>query len=74
MHESLKGGWKAIEYLPARRYDWDKKKTIWRYQPNKPRRMIESPFLHQSVYDRMAAIPDYRPASLPSGHAFATEN
>ena len=74
MHESLKGGWKLIEYLPARRYDWEKKKTVWRYQPNKPRRMLESPFLHQSVLDRMAAKPDYRPPSLPGNHGFPTEN
>jgi hypothetical protein len=74
IHESLQNGWKAIEYLPARRYDWDKKKTIWRYQPGKPRRMIESPFLHQSVLDRMAAVPEYRPPSLRPDHNFPTEN
>lgn len=73
MHESLKGAWKAIEYLPARRYNWAKKKTIWRYQPNKPRRMLESPFLHRSVLDRMAKMPDYRPPSLPKNHEFPTE-
>jgi hypothetical protein len=74
IHESLQNGWKAIEYLPARRYDWGKKKTIWRYQPGKPRRMIESPFLHQSVLDRMAAMPEYRPPSLRPDHNFPTEN
>ena len=74
MHESLQGGWRVIEYLPARRYAWDKKKTLWRYQPNKPRRMIESPFLHRSVLDRMAAISDYRPANLPQIHEFPTED
>lgn len=67
IHESLKGAWKAMEYLPARRYDWKLKKTIWRYQPNKPRTMIESPFLHQSVLERMKARPEYRPPSLPPG-------
>jgi uncharacterized protein (DUF2235 family) len=74
MHESLQSGWKAIEYLPARRYDWNKKKTVWRYQPNKPRRMIQSPFLHKSVLDRMNAMPDYHPPSLPQNHQFPTED
>ena len=73
MHNSLQGGWKAIEYLPARRYDWDRKKTLWRLQPNKPRRMIESPVLHRSVVDRTAAMPGYRPASLPPNTEFPIE-
>ncbi len=65
IHESLDGAWKAVEYLPARRFDWKTKKTIWRYQPNKPRTMLESPVLHRSVLDRMKARPEYRPLALP---------
>lgn len=67
IHESLEGAWKAMEYLPARRFDWKTKRTIWRYQPNKTRMMLESPFLHRSVLERMKAKPDYRPPSLPPG-------
>jgi uncharacterized protein (DUF2235 family) len=66
-HESLAGAWKAMEYLPARRFDWTSRKTVWRYKPNKPREMRESPFLHRSVLQRMGANPEYRPASLPRG-------
>jgi len=66
IHESLAGAWKAIEYLPARRFDWEKKKTIWRYQPNKPRTMVESPILHRSVIDRFNAGLDYHPLCLKS--------
>lgn len=65
IHESLSGAWKSIEYLPARRFDWKTKKTNWRYQPNKPRTMLESPFLHRSVLLRMKAKPEYRPLALP---------
>ena len=65
IHESLTGAWKAMEYLPARRFDWDKKKTIWRYQPNKSRTMRESPVLHRSVLERSKAFDDYRPPGLP---------
>jgi uncharacterized protein (DUF2235 family) len=72
--ESLKGAWGLMEYLPARRYDWAKKKTLWRYQPKKPRRMIESPYLHQSVLDRIAGVPGYSPPSLPGDHQFPTES
>jgi uncharacterized protein (DUF2235 family) len=73
IHKSLKDGWWALEYLPARRYDWERKKTIWRYQPNKPRRMLQSPFLHQSVLTRMAAIREYRPPSIPLHQQFPME-
>lgn len=59
-NESLKGAWKLMEYLPARRFDWDLKKTVWRYKPNKPRTMRELPMLHQSVKDRLAAGLKYR--------------
>jgi len=64
IHESLTGAWKAMEYLPARRFDWKLKKTIWRYQPNKPRTMVESPFLHRSVINRINAGLGYDPKSL----------
>jgi uncharacterized protein (DUF2235 family) len=69
IHESLEGAWKAMEYLPARRFDWKIKKTIWRYQPNKPRTMLESPVLHRSVLVRMKANPEYRPSALPPDYA-----
>lgn len=74
IHESLEGAWHAIEYLPARRYDWKLKQTVWRYQPNKPRTMIESPTLHRGVITRMNANPDYRPPALPAGNNFPIED
>jgi uncharacterized protein (DUF2235 family) len=66
IHESLDGAWKGMEYVPARRYDWKLKKTIWRYQPNKSRTMIESPILHRSVQVRYDAMAEYRPPGLPA--------
>jgi len=65
IHESLDGAWKAMEYFPARRFDWKIKKTIWRYQPTKSRTMIESPILHRGVLERMKAKPEYHPPALP---------
>ncbi len=72
-HVSLRRGWWVIEYLPARRNDWGRKKTRWRYEPNKQRMMREAPFLHQSVLTRMQALRHYRPPSLPPDHGFPTE-
>lgn len=74
MHVSLQGGWRVIEYLPALRYDWSRKKTAWRFQPNKPRTMLESPILHRSVLTRMEKCPGYRPPSLPAQQNFPTED
>ena len=65
IHDSLKGAWKAIEYLPALRYSWRKQESVWRYRPNKARTMAASSvYLHQSLIDRMREIPEYHPASL----------
>ena len=67
LHESLAGKWKAVEYLPARRYDWKRHKTRWRFQPNKPRdTRITKAYLHMSVVERLAADPAYRPTPLPN--------
>lgn len=64
IHESLKGAWWILEFLPARRYNWEKLKTIWRFSPNKERTPIESPIRHQSISDRMAQKKEYRPTNL----------
>lgn len=69
IHESLSGVWHAMEYLPAKRFNWATKETEWRYKPNQPRTMLESPAIHRSVIDRMRAISDYHPACLPIGMA-----
>ena len=66
LHESLTGAWNVLEYLPARRYNWDKHETEWRYQPKKPRRMnVTKAYLHQSVLDRVNRDRSYWPAPLP---------
>jgi uncharacterized protein (DUF2235 family) len=74
IHESLAGGWRAVEYLPARRYNWDRHETEWRYQPNKPRRTnVTKAYLHKSVLDRVANVGSYWPASLPTTTVEALE-
>jgi uncharacterized protein (DUF2235 family) len=73
-HESLVGLWNALEYIPARRFNWKTHTTGWRYEPKKPRTMIESPFIHRSVRDRMRDDATYRPANLPENDSFPTED
>lgn len=68
MHESLKGAWKVMEYLPARRFNWakDKRRNEWRWKPNKPREMgVTRVYLHKSTIDRIEKCSGYWPASLP---------
>ncbi len=66
-HDELaKAGWKAMEYLPARRYNWTTGKTEWRYKPNKPREAgVTKAYLHQGVIDRIKGRQGYWPAALP---------
>jgi hypothetical protein len=67
IHDELdKVGWKAVEVIPANRYNWSTKKTEWRWQPNKPRTLREGAILHQSVLDRISANGAYRPPALPT--------
>jgi uncharacterized protein (DUF2235 family) len=69
-HESLKGGWRFVELIPVRRFDWATQTHKWRWPLGTPRnveRNAAAPevFLHQSVLDRIKGRPDYRPANLP---------
>ncbi|WP_367872594.1 DUF2235 domain-containing protein [Luteolibacter sp. Populi] len=73
-HESLKGAWVPLEYVPARRFDWKTRRTIWRYQPNKPRILIESPWLHRSILERIGKRTDYRPPNLPDPTVYPVED
>jgi uncharacterized protein (DUF2235 family) len=69
--ESLKGGWRLVELIPVRRFDWDKGTHEWRW-PLGERRNVErnapapEVFLHQSVLDRLKDRPDYHPSNLPN--------
>ncbi len=66
VHNSLTGAWRLLEYLPARRYNWAKHRTEWRYQPNKPRLMnVTKAYLHKSVLERVSKVKNYWPAALP---------
>jgi uncharacterized protein (DUF2235 family) len=67
IHDELrKVGWKIIERLPARRFNWSTKETEWNWQPNKPRTLLPGQYLHRSILDRISGDRKYRPENLPS--------
>jgi hypothetical protein len=68
-HESLKGLWWGVEWLPKRtkyREDPDRKSLLGLYLPGAERRNIpQGATIHDSVRERMEALPDYRPKNVP---------
>lgn len=61
MHNSLKGAWWALEYLPGRSL---KKDSPLRVPRARPRTVKDEAVIHQSVLDRMKIDPSYRPPNL----------
>lgn len=73
-HESLIGGWRALEWIPVKHYDSVTKQYIWHIPHGQPRnvgRDAERPevFLHQSVIRRVKDKSDYRPKNIPHTEA-----
>ena len=67
-HESLKGVWKIVEYLPHYRYDKRVGVPRWKWTaPFDRRHLPPAAVLHESVFDRMSGVPEYRPPNLPQG-------
>jgi uncharacterized protein (DUF2235 family) len=70
LHNSMSVAWRALEYFPKRRKykEWPKRQSrLGFYIPNgEPRLIPEDSLLHESVVERMQAIPTYRPTNLPS--------
>jgi uncharacterized protein (DUF2235 family) len=69
-HESLKGGWRLVELIPVRRYNWTSGKNEWRWPLGSPRniqRNAGEPHvrLHHSVITRLKGRNDYQPPNLP---------
>ncbi len=76
-HDSMNWRWKILEYLP--------RSTRWRDPPREPesasyylpreeaRYIPEGAVIHQSVVERMAVLPWYRPENLPTPEAHPVE-
>jgi hypothetical protein len=70
LHNSLKGAWWLLEYLPksAKYKEWPARKThLGCYIPDaEPRLVPEDAVIHESVLKRMDAMPSYRPVNFPN--------
>lgn len=68
MHESLRGWWKLLEFLPQRRFTYKKKRLTWHVPNLFRRRKVKQgglvPLVHESVRERMTT-EGYRPRNLP---------
>jgi uncharacterized protein (DUF2235 family) len=69
LHDSLTGAWWILEWLPKReKYrEWKERQCfLGLYLPlGEPRPIPEGAIVHQSVLDRMAQVPPYRPVNMP---------
>ena len=68
-HDSMSSIWRLLEWWPKNdKYkEWSARKSfLGRYFPlAEPRFIPPGAFVHQSVIDRMASVPNYRPENLP---------
>ena len=68
-HNSMSSIWRLLEWWPKRdKYkEWSARKSVLgHYLPKaEPRFIPPGAFIHQSVIDRMAAVPNYKPENLP---------
>ena len=69
LHNSMSLAWRALEYFPkSDKYkDWQARRSCFgHYIPDaEPRYIPPGAFVHQSVVERMKAIPRYQPINLP---------
>jgi uncharacterized protein (DUF2235 family) len=70
LHDSLRGAWWILEFLPksAKYKEWPERQTyLGFYIPDaEPRLIPEDAFIHESVVKRMDALAAYRPVNLPA--------
>ena len=69
LHTSLRGAWWILEYIPksAAYKEWPARKAYFGYYfPDaEPRFIPDGATIHESVLERMNALPSYRPVNLP---------
>lgn len=71
-HDSMSAAWRPLEWWPKRdKYkEWSARTSARGYYLPRaePRFIPPGALVHQSVLDRMAAVPNYRPENLPEAH------
>jgi uncharacterized protein (DUF2235 family) len=69
LHVSLSGAWWLLEYLPKRATyrEWPERQVHagWYIPDGEPRLIPDGAAIHESVLQRMDALPAYRPVNLP---------
>ena len=66
-HESLSGLWWIAEYLPKRYKDPAANfAPRWMIHAGRPRYVTDNAKIHVSVFERMIAVPGYKPGNLPA--------
>jgi uncharacterized protein (DUF2235 family) len=69
LHTSLRGAWWILEYIPKRATykEWPARTAHFGYYiPDaEPRFIPDGAIIHESVLERMDAMPSYRPVNLP---------
>lgn len=68
LHRSLHGLWWALECLPHKYYRQATHHREWRIPLGARRTIPAGSRIHESVFQRMAGCPDYRPKNLPSNY------
>jgi hypothetical protein len=75
-HESMTMAWRALEWIPkpARFKEWKGRSSRFGYYvpAGEPRTIPEGAHIHESVFERMNAVPAYAPINLPSRHRVIT--
>jgi uncharacterized protein (DUF2235 family) len=70
LHQSLRGAWWILEYIPksAKYKEWPARESRFGfYIPEaEPRLIREGAVIHESVVKRMEAMPSYRPVNMPA--------
>jgi uncharacterized protein (DUF2235 family) len=71
-HDSMSAAWRLLEYIPkADKYkEWKARESaLGFYIPDaEPRVIPEDAFVHESVVEKIAKDPNYRPVNMPSRH------
>lgn len=71
-HQSMTAVWRGLEWIPkSDTYkEWSARKSWFgHYIPKaEPRPIPPNSFIHESVVDRMKAVPAYRPVNLPESY------
>ena len=74
LHKSLTWQWRALEWIPksVKWQEWKRWHLLGHYIPNGEPRKIEDPIhvpvIHESVRERMTAVPAYKPVNMPANH------